>query len=233
VRPDALLDLLQDAAAAHAETLGLGARAMAARGLGWALARERVLVDRPLRAGEEVEVATWPRGIERGLLLRELLVLDANRTPAARATTAWAAVELATRAAVVDPAALVEGVARDPAVAAGFAARTVPALRGAPELERPTLPRAADLDVNGHVNHARVAALLLEGLPREAYPGGTAAPRELDLLFRAECRLEDGALVAAGAALGRGRHRLSLRRAADGRELARGEVLLAAAPAGA
>jgi medium-chain acyl-[acyl-carrier-protein] hydrolase len=231
VRPDALLDILQDAAAAQAGALGLGAAAMAARGLGWALARERALVDRPLRAGDAVEVATWPRGVERGLLLREFLVLDAGGGTAARATTAWAAIDLATRAAVADPAPLVEGVPLDPAVAAGFASRTVQALRGGPGLERPALPRAADLDVNGHVNHARVAALLLEGLPREAHPGGAAAVvRELDLLFRAECRLEDGALVAAGAALGGGRHRLSLRRAVDGRELARGEVLLGAPP---
>jgi hypothetical protein len=140
----------------------------------------------------------------------------------ARATSAWVALSLATRAAVADPAQLVGKVSWDPEVAAGFAARTVPALRSA-EVEREVRPRHADLDANGHVNHARLAALLLEGLPRELADGGGGLA-ELDLLFRAECGRDDS-LLASGAALGGGRYRLSLRRPADGREIARGEVL--------
>ena len=223
LRPDTLLDLLQEAAGRHAEALGLGAPALAARGLGWALARERILVERPLPlAGEPVRVETWAHGFERNLLYREFYLLDATGDVLARATSAWVALLLATREAAANPAPLVGEVPFTAGIAAGFAARTVPALRSA-EVEREVRPRHADLDVNGHVNHVRLSALLLEGLPRELVDAG-GAPAELDLLFRAECGRDDR-LLALGAALGGDRYRLSLRRAEDGREVARGEAL--------
>lgn len=226
LRPDALLDLLQEAAGRNAEALGLGAGVLAGQGLGWVLARERVVVEHRLPlAGEPVLVETWPRGLERNILYREFRILDeAGGVVIARATSAWVAFSLATRAALADPAPLVAAVPWDPEVAAGFPTRTVPALRSA-EVEREARPRHADLDANGHVNHARLAALLLEGLPRELVDGGDGgALAELDVVFRAECGRDDR-LSARGAALGGGRHRLSLLRAEDGTEVARGEAL--------
>ena len=52
--------LFQDMAAAHAEPLGVGFEAMAAKGLFWLTVRSKIKIIRRPRMMEEVTVSTWP-----------------------------------------------------------------------------------------------------------------------------------------------------------------------------
>lgn len=213
-RPDALVDLLQDTAGLHATALGLPLLRLLDAGLSWALARERIIAMRWPRSGERVEITTWPCRRQRQFLQREFELRDGDGSLLLAASSTWVILDLATRTALPDPGPWIAGIAFDGPEAAGFPGRTVPALRTATTSIR-LRPRRADLDVNEHVNHARLTGYLLE--PAAVAP--EARPGDLDLLFRAECRPEDE-VEALAERCGDGRWRHSLRRA-DGTELAR------------
>jgi acyl-ACP thioesterase len=215
MRPDALFDLLQDVAGRHAFELGLAVPQLQPRGLSWALTRERVLVERWPGAHEELLVETWPGGRERQVLYRDFRLVDSAGAPIASASSAWVVIERATRQSVASLDELLSGIAIAEGPQPGFAARTIPAVREADHAVA-LRPRRADLDLNGHVNHARILSLLLEALPDAS--GGEL--KELDVLFRAEVKWPEE-LVARCASLGRGCFRHSLVRHADGAELAR------------
>ncbi|MHA1537948.1 MAG: hypothetical protein ACTSUD_10365 [Alphaproteobacteria bacterium] len=72
--------------------------------------------------------------------------------------------------------------------AAEFPSRAIPR-RQAHELERTITPRWSDLDANGHVNNADLMGYLLEPLARRGADAGSL--EAIDVVFRAECGLED------------------------------------------
>ena len=92
----ALSGWLQEAAGRHAEQLGVGVDALQARGLTWVLARQAVVVDRPVEMGERAEVVTWPSGADRLSALRDFEV-RVDGEVRARAVTQWIVLDLATR----------------------------------------------------------------------------------------------------------------------------------------
>ena len=92
----ALSGWLQEAAGRHADRLGVGVEALQARGLTWVLARQVVVVDRPVAFGECAEVVTWPSGADRLSALRDFEVRVAGEARA-RAVTQWIVLDLATR----------------------------------------------------------------------------------------------------------------------------------------
>ena len=60
-----LLDRMQDAAAEHAAVLNVGMEEMAEMQLIWVLSRLKIKLERPLRLGENLEVRTFPTGVQR------------------------------------------------------------------------------------------------------------------------------------------------------------------------
>ncbi len=90
----ALVDFMQDLAGEHADLLGVGTASLRKRNQSWVLSRMRIEAGRMLRAGEEVDLATWPRGIDRLLALRDFLLLDAGGRPVIAASSSWLLVDL-------------------------------------------------------------------------------------------------------------------------------------------
>src|SRR5512146_3301561 len=84
----ALAGYLQESAAAHADELGCGLEALRARGITWVLMRQRIEVPSPIMLGDELEIATWPSGIDRLLVSREFSVTRGG-AEVARSSTAW------------------------------------------------------------------------------------------------------------------------------------------------
>lgn len=221
LRPDALLDWLQETAGRHAQVLGRDVLDLQQRGLSWALARQRVSVRRWPVADDRVQITTWAAERERSLLYRDFRLTDADGSEVASASTAWVVLDLATRAAVADPGPLVEGVAFENRRALTFATRTIAAVRQ-PTVEVAVRPRWCDLDLNGHVNHARLLALVLESADDERLDSHLLV--DVDLLFRAECRHGDE-LIASAETVAPDRLRHSLVRPADGVEILRAETV--------
>jgi hypothetical protein len=80
-----------------------------ARGVTWVLSRLRLENPVAIALGDEVEIETWPSGMERLFALREFVVRRrADGAEVARASTQWLVLDLATRkpvrpAEVLDP----------------------------------------------------------------------------------------------------------------------------------
>lgn len=211
---------LQQAAAEHAERLGLGMARMVEAQLFWVMARQYLEVAELPPAGEQVAVETWPQQLQRGAFRRRYRVTGGDGRPLAEAVALWMVFDPASRRAVPAPAWMAERVRLDGGEPLEFPARSIPALKAA-EREVPILSRHADLDANGHVNNAHLVAWLLEPLA-----GEDRRVASLDVIFRAEvsaaCRL-----VARAGALAPERWRLALGDG-EGREYARAEAAFAA-----
>jgi len=215
----ALTDFLAEAAGRHATALGVGLDALMPRGLTWVLARQRVEILRAPGLHEEVEVETWPSGIDRVAALRDFRVRGGDGAEVARATTQWLVLDLATRRphppeAVLDPARF---QLPDGPRAAAFSAGK----RHAPErwdAERRFTVRYADIDQNLHVNNGSYLAWAIEAVPREVWQGSRIA--ELEVSYRAECTL-GSKVLSRSAALPDGGFAHSIAREEDGKELAR------------
>ena len=148
---NAALGFFQEAAISHAESLGVGRKAMAQANQAWMLSRMSVQVDRRPVFGEAVTVRTWPRGWEKLFALRDYDIRDAGGNPAVRARSSWIIIDLEKRRpvrphSIMDLLPLNEGL---------------DALNAAVGLEENMLleqkaERCAlysDVDYNGHVNH--------------------------------------------------------------------------------
>ncbi len=216
-----LANWLQQAAAEHADALGLGMARMAEARLFWVMARQYLELTELPPAEETVTVETWPQAMQRGAFRRRYRVTGADGRGLAEAVALWMVFDPETRAAVPAPDWMAARVTFDGGEPLEFPTRSIPALRE-PTRRSAILTRASDLDANGHVNNAHLMAWLLE--PLAGPDGGPVVPRRLDVLFRAE--VAAGRTLAARAGeLEPGRWRLSLEDD-EGREYARGEALL-------
>jgi acyl-ACP thioesterase len=215
----ALTDILAETAGLHATALGVGLDALGARGFGWMLARQRVEVLRLPGLHEELEVETWPSGVDRLVALRDFRVRDASGVEIGRATTQWFVFELKTRRPR-PPGVILDAERfdlKDAPRAATFADGKLPALERW-DAEKRFHVRYGDIDRNLHVNHATYLAWAVEAVPRELWQASRIA--ELEVSYRAECTL-GSAVLSRSAAQPDGTIAHAIVREEDGKELAR------------
>ncbi len=212
----ALSGWLQEAAGRHADLLGVGVDALQERGLTWVLARQVVVVDRPVAFGDQAEVVTWPSGADRLSVLRDFEVRVGGEVRA-RAVTQWIVLDLATRKPVrpgsVLPLELVESMEHVLPTPSGRPAAPEP-----PEVERPFATRYRDIDRNLHVTNASYVEWACEAIPEETW--SSRRLRSFEAFFIAECR-HGSRVLSRSAAAGDGLFVHSIVRADDGKELAR------------
>ncbi len=213
---EAVCSWLQEAAGNHATRLGWAVDDLLPKGLTWVLTRLRVDLDRLPSWRQEVEVATWPSGVDRAWALRDFRMTDGGGAAIGVAVTAWAILDLASRRPISPPDDLQE-IARGtpPRVLDGPFGR-VPEL-SEPEAATPIVVRFADLDLNRHANNVRMVGWVLEGLP-DAVRFGTL--RRLEVEFRAEALLGE-ALRSETAAAAEKTFLHRVVRIDDGREIVR------------
>jgi medium-chain acyl-[acyl-carrier-protein] hydrolase len=217
----ALAGFLAEAAGRHAVRLGVGLDTLMPRGLTWVLARQRIEIPRAPRLDDELEVETYPSGIDRLAALRDFRVRGPDGEDRARATSQWYVLDLATRRpqpprAVLDPARFDLDVPRAAIFSPG---KLSPLERW--ERERRFEVRFADIDQNLHVNNASYLAWAVEGMEPEVWRACRVA--ELEVLYRAECTLGSRVLSRVQP-VGKGSYLHAIVREEDGRELARLET---------
>lgn len=215
----ALTDFLAETAGLHAHVLGVGLEALMPRGLTWVLARQRVEILRGVGLHEELEVETWPSGLDRLAALRDFRVRGPDGAEVARATSQWFVLDLQTRrphppSAVLDPARF---DLRDAPRAAAFGEGKLPALE-AWDQEKRFHVRYGDIDQNLHVNNGSYLEWAIEVVPREVWQGSRLA--ELEVSYRAEGTL-GSAVLSRSAARPDGAFAHAIVREEDGKELAR------------
>jgi acyl-ACP thioesterase len=216
--PTALAGYLQDVAARHATALGCGTEALHPRGLTWVLARQRVESEGAIGEGE-LDIATWPSGVERLFVHREFTVSRGGRE-VARASTAWLVLDLEKR----------RPVRPDEVLDRALRPRLPQVAPLAPGLPRPDADATArrftveprDIDLNRHVNNARYIGWALDATdPAHRVAWRLAA---FEVHYLAEALLGDAITVRTGPpADGAAEDALvhAILREADGKELAR------------
>lgn len=165
----AVCDFFQDAAARHAEKIGVGLSFLHAQGLAWVLSRMHVQIFRYPELDEVVEVTTYPSGFERLFAIREFLLRDAGGNELVRASSAWLLLDLKTFRPLRASAELDgEGIAMNADLPEYFpVAGKIPA--GVPEDYSPAgeftcrvLP--SEIDLNRHLNNAVYIARMSDAL---------------------------------------------------------------------
>jgi medium-chain acyl-[acyl-carrier-protein] hydrolase len=190
--------------------------ALRARGLAWVLGRQRLEVGTAVRAGERLEIETWPSGASGVAALRDFLVRRGG-AEVARASTVWFVMDLARRRPVRLDRVLDERFRERPARSAPPPAdRLEPAGEGG--ATRRFSIRYLDIDANQHVTNTSYLAWALEAVPEEVWRGCRLAVLEAHYL--AECRY-GSAIRSRASASGEGEYRHAVVREEDGKELAR------------
>jgi acyl-ACP thioesterase len=213
----ALTGFLAETAGHHATELGVGIEVLMARGLTWVLVRQRLEILRAPRLHEELEVETWPSGVDRLAALRDFRVRGADGVELARAISQWFVLDLGTRRPrpplqVLDA----EQFRIDVPHAISFDARLFELERW--EREKRFHTRYADIDRNLHVNNGSYLAWAIEAMPREVWQSSRLAG--LDVQYRAECTLGSAVLSRVLPADG-GTFLHGIVREEDGKELTR------------
>jgi acyl-ACP thioesterase len=214
----ALSGYLQEVAALHAAELGVGLEVLRARGLTWVLARQRIEVPRAVSLGDTLEIETWPAGLDRLAATRDFVVRRGDGAEAARATTQWYVLDLATRRPVRPAEVLDPRFPRElrPSVAP-LAAGRLPA-PAAWDLEKRFHVRYADIDVNLHVTNASYVTWAIEAAPVELWRAMRLASVEVHYVAEG---LHGEPILSRLARTGEGTCVHAIVREGDGKELAR------------
>jgi acyl-ACP thioesterase len=167
--PSALQGYLSEIAGLHADELGVGLETLMARGVTWVLSRLRLEIPTPIVLGDELEIETWPSGIERLFALREFVVRRRGEE-VARATTQWLVLDLTTRKPVRPADVLDPRFPRQPTPPVAPVSRArLPELAAREVVERRFHVRLADIDQNLHVTNTTYLGWAMEAVPQEVW----------------------------------------------------------------
>lgn len=163
IKPSAVLDLFQDAAGQHAEELGVGFDAMAARDYLWVLVRIRFRILAQPKSYQRVTVRTWPLAPGKVNYRRECCIEDANGERLIMGSSEWVVIHREKRSFVSAPDLypFSDGF-HDELMFEGRLGklRTFEAVKG------PYTVNAgfSELDANDHVNNTKYANYVLDAI---------------------------------------------------------------------
>ena len=188
LRLSRLFTLLQEAAIAHTEALGAGRALTLDRGILWAVAMRRIRIERLPEYDEEVELSSWPGETMHVLFPRFFRLTDAAGATLAEGSALWILMDAGSRQRVFPEAVGVR----------------VPGMENGPT---PPLPRALGpvagdavpfalpysyVDLNGHMNNARLLDLAEDRMPADLRGGRV---RQIEVEYGGEVRMGDELLL--------------------------------------
>ena len=162
----ALCDLFNDVAQVQTEQEGVDVETLNAEGATWMLRRLHIRLHKMPALNEEVNLETWPSGIDRLFALRDFRMVRENGEELVRATSEWMYIDLARRRPLRQP----EKVVR---MSTGHA---IPRVDLEPILDEKGFVMTAEggryfeatfdnIDFNGHVTQASYMQWLTNALP--------------------------------------------------------------------
>ena len=178
--------MLQEIATEHAEILGVDFKTISKMGLGWALSKIYLQINKLPKWGTRVYIETWPSDKEKISTFREFIARDKAGEILFEARSQWLLFDIQTRR-----------IARMDRLA-DFPRLTKYACSANAEeiLERPTSPKEpysainsrsagqCDIDLNGHVNNTVYMAWAIDTIPVEFY--ATKTPKWVKISFLEE-----------------------------------------------
>ena len=154
LRLSAIFDFFQEAATAHAESLGVGREPMLSRNSVWIISRISVKAQRLPKYKEPITVRSWPQGFEKLFFTRYYDILDSDNKPIVQSRSAWLVFDFEKRRPLRPeqqnlPLPLNEGE-----VSLAKGAFALKASDGLEKIDTRRV-RCSDIDSNNHVNNVR------------------------------------------------------------------------------
>ena len=183
LRPSVLFGMLQEAAIAHTEALGMGREKTLDRGLLWIVALQRVSIRRMPVYDETVTLYSWPGKTMHLFFPRYFRMTDAAGEVLLEGSALWSLMSEKKRSVVFPKEHEVE----IPGVVTGWETPLPHPARPIPQTgeTRFTVPYSY-IDLNGHMNNVRYFDLAEDVLPPELH---RMTLRELHVDYSSEARL--------------------------------------------
>jgi acyl-ACP thioesterase len=170
VKPETLFQFFQEAAALHADSVGIGVADLMKRGMTWVLRRYRVDVKQcPGRSA--IDVRTWFEPQRNLLSVRVFEARAQSGEVIASAWSAWIALDLKRGRPVRLDHALPDTYFALAAPTGEPVTEELASVGGDFDYERAFRVRRRELDMNGHTNHTVYFDWALESIPDEAIEG--------------------------------------------------------------
>jgi medium-chain acyl-[acyl-carrier-protein] hydrolase len=177
----ALFNRFQDLAGIHAEHLQVGYDLLRRTNLAWILSRITIDILHLPKWGDEVLLATWPKGINRLFALREFSLTDRDGIPLVVASSAWLLVDVEKgRPQRVETLPIDLRFPGAPHAIEQTPDKIPLPLSMAPAFERQVWP--SDIDTNQHVNNAQYAKWVEDCLAGEEFKGRRIGSLQINYL---------------------------------------------------
>jgi medium-chain acyl-[acyl-carrier-protein] hydrolase len=159
-----LCNYIQESAANHIFSLGVGLPHLNAEKRTWILSRLLIRIHKLPKHGDQIKLKTWQVGVKKLFALRDFSLVDRYDDRVADATSCWLVINIEKRIpercdAYVDkmmPVAHMRAIDAMPS--------KIPSFCGFEYISSTTV-RKSDLDMNRHVNNVKYIEWLFEGLP--------------------------------------------------------------------
>lgn len=183
LRRSTMLRYAQEVAGEHCALISMDHDALAAKGMFWAVVRNRISVTRLPKEGETITVETWPMPTTRTAYPRATAAYDENGQELFRSVSLWVLMDIRERSMVLPAKSgvTVLGTLRgnELAVPRSLAPQNL-------SLTQNRYVSFTDLDINGHMNNARYLDWIDDLLPSDFHR--EHQPVEINLCYVNEAR---------------------------------------------
>ncbi len=178
-----MLYYVQEVAGRHVDLICMDYDHLAAKGMFWAIIRQKVQITRLPMRGEKIRVETWPMPTTRVAYPRSVVAYDADGNEVFRSISIWVLMDIRERNMILPAKSgiAVVGTLRGNELAAPASL--------SPRFLANTRERHVcftDLDRNGHMNNTRYLEWIDDLLPSAFHRAHT--PKELTVCYLSECR---------------------------------------------
>lgn len=161
LRIDSIFNYVQEAASNSAENLGWGYDALNKHGLFWVLTRASIQLKHTLYSGNQIEIETWPKGLEGIFARRDSRIYNHEKKVICNATSTWLMIDKQTGRPVKTHEWLSKFDFNDEEEAIPFTAPKIIGTNTSEKVYEKQI-RYMDIDVNQHVNNVRYVGYILD-----------------------------------------------------------------------
>ncbi len=158
---NSILNLLQDVASVHADSLQLGYSHLLKHDLAWVLSWIKLEIEHYPSFGDSVIIKTWPKCKYKLYSMRDFIISTEDNRVLVKATTAWLPINIKTKR-ITDTKNLPQEINYQPDDIAinEFPEKIIPGDKKETLLFKKF--RYTDIDVNKHVNNTRYVEMILD-----------------------------------------------------------------------
>lgn len=186
-RLTSIANILQETAYRHASELELGYHHLAEKNRAWILSRMRIRMHRYPTWDDEIEIETWPHGVDKLFALRDFVIRSTNGEVIGEAMTCWLMADLQThRPLRINPDFIKVKTREDSVFDATIGKISLPENMAKVQSRRAVY---SDLDVVDHVNNVKYIEWCLDAMDEEILKKKETADFEIN--YFGEARLGD------------------------------------------